>query len=309
MKKITLIMAAICMTVAASAKILRVSNVSGSSAPYKTIKAAHDAAAAGDTIMVDGSATSYGDVTLSKKVVLIGPGYWLVTNGIMEEGALAAVTGVLTIDTEAEGCVVKGLDIEDYVNIYADKVVLTRCVITKVVKVAANNCILHQNYLYDTRFYGEGMPKYIQITNNIIRGNDINGDISYFESAYIANNSFINGLKLTNKTFSHLSNCTIENNILYDNEGEYMSGCTFKNNFLYSTKDYYSVGAYTLYTDAQCKADELKFSQGKYGAFSGDDPYVISGIASGPVIQDITVPATVEKGSKMNVTIKVGIQK
>jgi hypothetical protein len=45
------------------------------------------------------------------------------------------------------------------------------------------------------------------------------------------------------------------------------------------------------------------------GAFNGDDPYVISGIPAGPVIQDITVPATVEQGGTLNVTIKLGIQK
>ena len=53
MKKTLLILAAACMAVAANAKILRVSNVSGSSAPYSTIEAAHEAANAGDTIMVD----------------------------------------------------------------------------------------------------------------------------------------------------------------------------------------------------------------------------------------------------------------
>ena len=46
-----------------------------------------------------------------------------------------------------------------------------------------------------------------------------------------------------------------------------------------------------------------------YGAFAGDSPYVLSGIPSAPVIQDLVMPTTVEKGKKMNVTIKVGIQK
>jgi len=312
MKKITLIMAAIFMTVAAGAKILRVSNVSGSSAPYSTIKAAHDAAAVGDTIIVDGSAINYGDVTLSKKVVLIGPGYWLVANGIMEEGAMAAEIERLQI-TAAE-TVVKGMCINnDLVIDNADKVIVTRCYINRYFTLdVSNNCVIHQNYIamYGVR-NGSYMQasKFAQITNNIIRGADIGGDITGLDNSYIANNSFINGHKFSEPTFSYLSNCTIENNILFDNEGLSMNGCTFKNNFLYSTKDYYSLGSYSQYTDAQCKADELKFSQGKYGAFSGDDPYVISGIAPGPVIQDITVPTTVEKGSKMNVTIKVGIQK
>ena len=46
-----------------------------------------------------------------------------------------------------------------------------------------------------------------------------------------------------------------------------------------------------------------------YGAFAGDSPYVLAGVPSGPVIQDLVVPTTVEMGSKMNVTIKIGMQK
>ena len=45
------------------------------------------------------------------------------------------------------------------------------------------------------------------------------------------------------------------------------------------------------------------------GAFNGDDPYVISGLPSGPVVEDITVPASVAMGSKLNVTIKLGVTK
>jgi len=54
--------------------------------------------------------------------------------------------------------------------------------------------------------------------------------------------------------------------------------------------------------------NQFNAMEGK-GAFAGDDPYVISGIPAGPVIQDITVPSTVEQGGTLNVTIKLGIQK
>jgi hypothetical protein len=47
----------------------------------------------------------------------------------------------------------------------------------------------------------------------------------------------------------------------------------------------------------------------EHGAFAGEDPYVISGVPSGPVIKDISTQTTVEKGDKLNVTINVSIQK
>lgn len=46
-----------------------------------------------------------------------------------------------------------------------------------------------------------------------------------------------------------------------------------------------------------------------HGAFAGDSPYVISGVPSAPVIENLVVPTSVEYGSKMNVTIKIGVQK
>ena len=56
-------------------------------------------------------------------------------------------------------------------------------------------------------------------------------------------------------------------------------------------------------------SEEIAAAIADKGAFNGDDPYVISGIPAGPVIQDITVPASVAQGSTLNVTIKLGVQR
>lgn len=66
MKKTILFLAALCMTVAANATIFRVSNVTGSSAPYTSLDDAQGAASEGDTIMVDGSSDSYENFTIKK---------------------------------------------------------------------------------------------------------------------------------------------------------------------------------------------------------------------------------------------------
>ena len=103
MKKTMLFLAAFSMTVAANARILRVSNVTGSSAPYTSIDAAHDAASAGDTIMVDGSSAKYGGTNgkydITKKLVIIGPGYWLVENDVIAEGSSSASVATLNLKT------------------------------------------------------------------------------------------------------------------------------------------------------------------------------------------------------------------
>ena len=46
-----------------------------------------------------------------------------------------------------------------------------------------------------------------------------------------------------------------------------------------------------------------------YGAFAGDNPYVISGIPAGPIIEELTIPTSAEEGSSMEVAIKLGTVK
>ena len=153
MKKIMLILAVACMTTAANARILRVSNVSGSSAPYASIQAAHDAANAGDTIMVDASSTRYtatssSNIDLTKRVVVIGPGYNLVQNGVVEEGASGASVGKFTI--KAEGTVIKGMTLGS-LTISAPKAVINRCHIGDIsINKGADNVIISQNYITGT---------------------------------------------------------------------------------------------------------------------------------------------------------------
>jgi hypothetical protein len=57
------------------AKVLTVSNRTGSSAQYATIAAAISDAIAGDTIYVQGSETDYGNIDLNKRLVFMGPGH------------------------------------------------------------------------------------------------------------------------------------------------------------------------------------------------------------------------------------------
>lgn len=311
MKKYLLVTLLACMAFTAQAKILRVNNTSGSSAPYTSISAALEEAVNGDTIMVDASDKSYGNITFNgdKKVVMIGPGYWLVKNGIVQEGMSSATLGTVTIRTE--GVVIKGFT-TSRVEIYMPNVVLQRCFVDGIIYIYedVSNCVIHQNII-ETGITGSNIRN-LQITNNIFLssnetwgGNVIRGA----KGSYIAYNSFIRNIG--NSKHFDVSNCTIEHNILCVEgnvsstvSNSYSDNYTFGNVSPYGSYSYYEV----IY-DSAIQESELAFSEGKYGAFAGDDPYVISGVPSGPVIEDIVVPTTVEKGNTMSVTIKVGITK
>ena len=294
-----LILAATCMTVAANAKILRVSNVSGSSAPYSSIEAAHDAASAGDTIMVDASPTRYGNdftITLTKKVVLLGPGYWLVDNGVMEEGTSGASIYTLTI--KASETVVKGITITSGLKIQAPKVVINRCHINGIdISKACDNVVITQSYIVNK--IDGNTSNYHQITNNIFINTSNYGHITGMNNSNISFNTCRSAIfqsSATNSTFKHNLWKKFEdkgsNNSVIDNYETDIINTQATNDFI--DKDYYAL---------EIPADVIN----KYGAFAGDSPYVLSGVPSGPVIQDLVVPTTVEMGSKMNVTVKIGM--
>ena len=311
MKKTVLIFAAALIASAAQATILRVSNVVNSGAPYTSISDALSAAAEGDTIMLDGSKTTYSintGSTIDKKVVLMGPGYWRTENGIIQEGANPATIG--NIKFRANGCTITDLVVNGNVDIVAGHITITRCRITGDISFnstsyGATNAIIHQCFLegdisgYNNNSYNSGM----QITNNIFKGGTSN-TVQYFTDSYIAYNTFT-GSMVTNGA---LRGCTVEKNVMEAHTGE-IGNNTFTDN----TET--GVTVEDTSTDLAIKnffeqyASEHDASLFSRGAFAGDDPYVISGLPSGPVVEDITVPASVAMGSKLNVTIKLGVTK
>ena len=81
MKKLFLLLATIMLVRNDSfAKIWRVNNNLGINADFTTLQAAHDGAAAGDTLYLESSPTNYGGLSSSKRLVIIGTGYLLEQN-------------------------------------------------------------------------------------------------------------------------------------------------------------------------------------------------------------------------------------
>lgn len=300
MKKLQLFLVMVAaVALQAQAKTLRVNSVSGM-ATYTSIQAAVDAASDGDVIMVDASPDVYEKTTINKRITLIGPGYFLRNNNMeIEVTKDARVDGLII---KKEGVAVMGMHIFDGdLDIQAPKVVITRCRVSGWSEVrfleGADNCILHQNYMPDNQLGGGifwGNPTYNhQITNNILKM-----QICNINNSYIAYNTCFEGTSTPNPYFS--ANNKLEHNIVSARDfGQDDKSNTYTDNHFMEIFDvetdmqvWYKTGSYT-----------------SYGAFGGNDPYILSGIPAGPVIEQLTVPASVEQGGKLNVTIKLGRQK
>lgn len=338
MKKTITILAALFIAVAANAKILRVSNVTESSAPYSSFDAAEKDATAGDTIMMDGSAINYGSIIIGKSIVLIGPGYFLNENGINFVSPASAC--VNDVKMEAEGIVMQGMTVEGKIDILSPKCVINRCRVNGNISLwgphdeglsgHADNCVIHQNLLngriegdYNNSIYEPTVSNEI-ITNNIITGevNNYRGSICWLKESVIAYNTW--PLETTRMALYYVFNSTINNNILpvaeldgEDHDGRASASPTSlynaRNNNVFFNASRWDDAPSPFYghtdTDLAIKEVEEERYKDQAGAFSGTDPYVISGVPAGPVINDIEMPTTVEMGTKLNVTIKVDISR
>lgn len=300
MKRLTLLLCFVATVVCANAKILRVSNVNGSTAPYSTVKAALEAAETGDVIMVDASPDSYGDVEINKSVTIQGPGFWLLENNISQEGCTTATFGTITLS--AEGIKISSVNVSWGIRCNGQSNwIITRCKMG-IIRFNSHEYrgVLHQNYIIgdiNGGYTASGVndpynvASYLQITNNII-----GGKMTWVKNSVIKYNTAINGKKFLD---IGLSESTFEYNIGFSTVGgeknTYANNIEIPEGVTYKSTDIDSI---IKETDATISST--------HGAFAGEDPYVISGIAPGPYIEDITVPVSVEQGKDMEVTVKIG---
>ena len=112
MKKFLLLSVAATLTCSLSfAKIWRVNNNIGITANFTTLQAAHDGAATGDTLYLESSPTSYGALTSTKKLAIIGTGYFLDVNPGLQAFALPSKVDGITLNAGSEGTSIEGLSL------------------------------------------------------------------------------------------------------------------------------------------------------------------------------------------------------
>lgn len=297
MKHIIAAIAIMLAVIPLHAKTLRVNNTPGSGAQYTTLNAAMEAAVDGDIIIIDGSEKLYEDATINKNVTVKGPGYFLEANGITTNGNPIAEIEVLKIT--AKGATISGLCIYDQIHLKADEVTVTRCHVHRLYfETTSNNqsptkVILHQNYL---RHVG-GSATYCQITNNIIADSGTQSPISGLDQSVISRNTFTawkNEIRASNSTLSrNIGKLTV-----------YGNGNSLTDNYEYENYD--ELGFTPL--DSKVQARDAKLSA-NHGAFSGEDPYVISGLSTGAYLKSIDIPESVVQGELLKGHITIGMSR
>ena len=332
MKKVIIL--AVCLTgltvLNSSAKIWRVNN-SGLPADFTTIQAAHDASTvlAGDTLHIEPSTVSYGILTSTKKLIIIGPGYFLNENSGQQANPATATIDRFTLNEGSSGTVISGLTIPtNYSNINTGNITISRNNFSNSAIILASDrsysdIIISGNY--DINYVSQaGIPSSL-ITNVFILNNVIttfNLDVHF--SGTMANNVIMSSnLKL--------SNFIIKNNICLDPQWQAVfvgNNNTISNNISAATgglptgngnQNYVSMsdvfvglsgnshdGQYQLKTGSPAIGAGLNGED--CGIFGGNAPYHLSGLPATPSIYLLSAPAA-SNGPTLPVTISVKTNK
>lgn len=106
------------------AKIWTVANRPG--ANFTSLSAAHAAASSGDTILISGSNMPYAGITLTKKLYIFGPGYFLGENTGLQADTFAAQIGSCTFNAGSQGSQVMGVYFTSTVYINTNSLIFRR---------------------------------------------------------------------------------------------------------------------------------------------------------------------------------------
>jgi hypothetical protein len=166
--------------------VWRVNNSPGVDADFSSVQTAHDNAMAGDTLYLEASINSYGNLNVIKPLIIIGPGYNFASNDSTQANTNVAQIIDLTLSNGAQGSVIEGLSII-FVEIATDSITIRRnrikpsngYVVTALhIYSGFSNINIEQNFI--TQVYSNSAYKVIQldgfndnisITTNILINN------------------------------------------------------------------------------------------------------------------------------------------
>jgi hypothetical protein len=310
------------------AKSWLVSNITPT-ADFVSLTLAHAQVQAGDTIFVEGSGTPYDGVTLTKKLVLIGPGYFLTENPNTHYNKKSAlIKSQILFEAGSSGSEILGFDLKTYgANII----------------IKENKITIKRNRLNGISFYHNKAATY---NDFYITQNYIEGKINEWRDGYdpliitklVVSNNYINAIDLSPRNNESALSALIENNIFIDGCGSYNSiirnniftktsynspyyifeknrfNEVYNNVFTYSaptdlvnfqlgSNNQWLINRSTIFVDATNNSTDGQWqllpnspakSAGSDGSdcgmFGGATPYQLSGLPPVPVVYDIIGP-------------------
>ncbi len=322
----------------------RVNNNTSAGAHYTSLTAAQNDpnVLAGDTLYLEASSSHYAGITFTKKLIVIGPGFFLGDNPQTQANVANAVVGQTVFAAGSEGSVVMGVyffnenTTSSLVKINANNVVLKRNRFYKyynsgsttvhAVEINASNIVLVENYIH----VNGGVPYTVKANDNsnnlLIRNNYISNAytsssyraliMTFYCSGEVLNNVFNTGIEVQNSLIANnilmdgtvvLANCSIANNIC--NLTQFPSGNNNQRNVtiadVLNLSSSSSDGKYKLKNVVGNPAKNAGTDGTDIGMFGGPSPYVLSGMPDLPAVYFFSAPSSGSSTSGLPASVKI----
>jgi len=298
---------------------------------------------AGDTIHLEGSSVDYAAATITKKLVIIGPGYLLNENTNVSNDLLPARLDNIAFNSGSSGSQLLGVYVYGFygIAINVSNITIKRCRIDRSITLAnaISDILVLQNFFsnsYNTNettsaivpnFYG--FPTGFIFDNNICKKTFILNSNNIVRTAQEVNNNTFDCLAISGKPSIQLNTGSFKNNILKtaaatvdinNKTNNNVSYCvsssstgqfgTSNNNIVVSTISSIFVTSGSTDGAYQVKSGSVASGTGSdhtdRGAFGGVTPnrYTLSGLAAIPVTYQLTTSGVATPSSGLSVTIK-----
>lgn len=296
-----------------------------------------DAVVNGDTLLVEASVNDYGIIVLTKRLNIIGTGYFLDENLNLQNTAVTAKVLQLTFDINSSGSLVSGIEGSGstsfgynafyFSNNPLNNITITKCNIAQIrfqnaVGTLIHNVVISKNFIVSINyisasFGGNGTIDGLIITNNYfanltlsdrflgsISQNVINNGVN-IQGNEFQNNIVIGGTITPNNN----SNSTMHHNIFTFALPSFLTAASnnkpsLNTNYIFQNyNDPSSDKKYQLRSVGSCNECYQGFNGFQIGMFGGSDPYVLSGIPAIPTIYKLQSVSTTGVGSSIPVTI------
>jgi hypothetical protein len=321
MKTITLTSVLLALNMTVFATVWRVNPTPGANAHFTSLQAAHDNASVvnGDTLYLEGSSFNFGGLSMTKKLSVIGNGYFLAENPQTQfNQSPSIINGALYCYNGSQGSKFIGCTFWGSVVIYTDELAFERNHfgnnVHQQIYTQANvtNILILNNYFQTASHHNSINFQYIH-SNILVANNYFGGQVSMGASfsGIFANNIFgtavtiNNSILINNIALSSVSliNCVTNNNIGNSTQFGDQNG-----NQQNISPQVLFVGITGNSTDGQWQLKEGSpaIDAGEDGVdcgiFGGPYPYKLSGLPPIPAIYDLNSQSL--PGNTLNVNIK-----
>ncbi|MDW3647161.1 MAG: hypothetical protein R8P61_08865 [Bacteroidia bacterium] len=319
------------------ANILRVDNTPGSSAPYSDLTTAHAVALDGDTLYIEGSNTSYGNLILNKRLVILGPGYYLDQNPNTPV-SLSAIVAIFTLERSDPNdptsgsyqSEIRGLSFtatsNSGIRIESSEITIANCLIRS--DIALQSFDINGIHVSQCYFQGEGIdassnnPGFngVVFINNIVEGNFLIPDNS---TGTINHNLFLGDrfevLSFAGELRSNIATSTNTSNFAVSSSGSGQISHNTAANGQFGTIDDNNIsaanvlfvgltgnsqdGQYQLAAGATAVLGNAHDATDR-GPFGGNRAYSLSGLSDIPRIISLEVPPTGSASETFTIRVK-----